>query len=147
MQTETLPTISLVERVLFLRKVSLFADLAPSDLKHIADLVRESQHVDGAVLGREGEVGDRLYLIVAGTVRVVRGADRVIARRSTGEVIGEMSIVADIPRSATIVCEGDVRVLAIARRDFEAIMRDRPQVTRAIVRVLSARLAEQTKAA
>ena len=147
MQTETLPTISLVERVLFLRKVSLFADLAPSDLKHIADLVRESQHVDGAVLGREGEVGDRLYLIVAGTVRVVRGADRVIARRSTGEVIGEMSIVADIPRSATIVCEGDVRVLAIARRDFEAIMRDRPQVTRAIVRVLSTRLAEQTKAA
>jgi hypothetical protein len=147
MNAETLPTISLVERVLFLRRVSLFADLAPSDLKQIAALARESQHVDGATLGREGEVGDQLFVIVSGVVRIVVGGDRVIARRSTGEVIGEMSIVADIPRTASLVCEGDVRVLGITKRDFSAILTDRPSVARAIIRVLSMRLAESTKAA
>jgi hypothetical protein len=146
MKAETLPTISLMERVLFLRKVRLFSELAPSDLKQIAGLARESQHVDGASLGREGEVGEQLFVIASGTVRVVSG-DRVIARRSSGDVIGEMSIVADIPRIASLDCEGDVRVLAITRRDFEAILRDRPQVAHAIIRVLSARLAELQRAA
>jgi hypothetical protein len=147
MMAETLPTISLVERVLFLRKVSLFADLAPSDLKQIAGLARESQHVDGAVLGREGEAGEQLFVIASGVVKIVVGADRVVTRRSTGHVVGEMSIVADIPRTASLVCEGDVRVLAITRRDFSAILQDRPSVARAIIRVLSVRLAELTKAA
>jgi hypothetical protein len=146
MKAETLPTISLVERVLFLRKVSIFADLAPSDLKQIAALAREEQHVDGAALGREGEAGDRLFVIVSGTVRVVTD-ERIVARRSAGEVIGEMSVVTAVPRIASLISEGDVRTLVISRRDFDAILRDRPQVARAIIRVLSSRLAEMLKAA
>ena len=146
MKAETLPTISLMERVLFLRKVNLFAELAPSDLKQIAGLAREAQHVNGAVLGREGEVGDQLFIIASGTVRVETGA-HVIARRSSGEVIGEMSIVADMPRMASLVCDGEVRVLSIGKRDFDAILGDRPSVARAIIRVLAARFVEQQKAA
>jgi len=146
MKTETLPTISLMERVLFLRKVSIFAGLSPSDLKQIAGLAKEEQHVDGAVLGREGEVGDRLFVIASGAVRVESGG-RAIARRGAGDVIGEMSIVTDVPRIASLVGEGEVRVLAIGRRDFDAILRDRPQVAHAIIRVLAARLAESQRAA
>ncbi|TMB61144.1 MAG: cyclic nucleotide-binding domain-containing protein, partial [Chloroflexi bacterium] len=146
MNVETLPTISLVERVLFLRKVSLFADLAPSDLKQLAGLAREAQHVDGAVLGREGSVGDQLFIVVSGTVRVVAG-QRVIARRSVGESLGEMSIVLDRPRMASLICEGDVRVLTISRRDFDAILHDRPQVAKGIIRILAARLDEANRAA
>jgi len=145
---ETMPTISMMERVLFLRKVSLFRALSPGDLKQVASLAREELHPDGAVLAREGDAGDRLYVIVAGSVRVVAGADqRVIARRGAGEAIGEMAVVTAQPRIAGLVCEGDVRVLAIARREFEAILRDRPQVALAIIRVLSARLAELQTAA
>ena len=140
---ETMPTISMVERVLFLRGVNLFAMLSPGDLKQVAGLAREELHQDGAVLAREGEAGDRLYVIAAGTVRVVVGADqRVIARRGSGDAIGEMAVVTSQPRIAGLVCEGEVRLLAIARREFEAILRDRPQVALAIIRVLSARLAE-----
>ena len=146
MNVETLPTISLVERVLFLRKVSLFADLAPSDLKQLAGLAREAQHVDGAVLGREGSAGDQLFIVISGTVRVVAG-QRVIARRSVGESLGEMSIVLDRPRMASLVCEGDVRVLTISRRDFDAILHDRPQVAKGIIRILAARLDEANRAA
>ena len=60
---------------------------------------------------------------------------RVIARRVSGEVVGELAIVADQPRVATLLCEG------------ESIVRDRPQVAQAIIRVLGARLAEALRAA
>ena len=143
---ETLPTISLLERLLFLRKVSLFTELSPTDLKHVAALAREGLHVDGAVLGREGESGDRMFIIAAGAVRVVVKDGRVRARRTAGDVVGEMSLVTDQPRNATLVCEGDVRVLTIGRREFEAILRDRPQVARAVIGVLGARLTELTAA-
>jgi hypothetical protein len=146
MNVETLPTISLVERVLFLRKVSLFAELAPSDLKQLATLAREAQHVDGAVLAREGEMGDQTFVVVSGIVRVVAG-ERVIARRSTGEVIGELAIILDRPRMASLICEGDVRVLAMSRRDFDAIVSDRPQVAKGIIRILASRLEEANRAA
>jgi CRP-like cAMP-binding protein len=58
-----------------------------------------------------------------------------------------MSIVTDQPRVATLVCEGEVRALTIGRREFEAILRDRPQVAQGIIRVLCARLAEAQRAA
>ncbi len=143
---ETLPTISLLERILFLRKVSLFAGLAPSDLKQLASLAREDLHVDGAVLAREGEAGDRMFVIASGIVRVVAKDGRVRARRTAGDVVGELSLVTDQPRNATLVCEGEVRVLTIGRREFEAILRDRPQVARAVIAVLGARLTELTAA-
>jgi CRP-like cAMP-binding protein len=57
-----------------------------------------------------------------------------------------MSIVADIPRVASLVAEGEVRVLAIGRREFESILRDRPQVAFAIIRVLALRLSELSAA-
>jgi hypothetical protein len=143
---ETLPTISLLERLLFLRKVSLFAGLAPSDLKQVARLAREDLHVDGAVLAREGEVGDRMYVIAAGTVQIVNKSGNVRARRTAGDAVGELSLVTDQPRNATLVCEGAVRVLTIGRREFDAILRDRPEVARAIIGVLGARLTELTAA-
>src|SRR5439155_1415851 len=122
------------------------AALALSDLKQLAGLAREAQHVDGAVLGREGSVGDQLFIVVSGTVRVVAG-QRVLARRSVGESLGEMSIVLDRPRMASLICEGDVRVLTISRRDFDAILHDRPQVAKGIIRILAARLDEANRAA
>ena len=145
---QTLPTISVLERVLFLRKVGLFAGLPPSDLKDIAALAREEAHPDGAELAREGEAGDRMFVIASGTVRVVAGSDaRVIARRVAGDVVGELAVVTDQPRVASLVCDGEVRVLVISRREFESVVRDRPQVAHAIIRVLGARLAESLRAA
>jgi CRP-like cAMP-binding protein len=110
-------------------------------------LAKEEVYPDGAVLAVQGEAGDRMFVIASGTVRVSAGSEgRVIARRGSGEAVGEMAIVADQPRSATMECEGDVRALTIGRRDFEVILRDRPQVAQAIIRVLCARLAEQARA-
>jgi hypothetical protein len=145
-EMETLSTISLMDRVLFLRKVSLFAGLAPSELKQVALLAREDLHADGVVLMREGEFGDRMFVILSGRARIIMKGGRELTR-GVGEAIGEMAVVSDQPRSATVVSDGEVRTLTIGRRDFDAILRDRPQVAQAIIRVLCARLAEMSSAA
>ena len=139
---QTLATISVMERLLFLRRVGLFASLGPVDLKQVASLAHEELYEDGATIVRFGETGDRMFVIASGTVRVIDPNGSLLAQRGVGEVVGELSIVADIPRTASLVADGQVRMLAIGRQEFESILRDRPQVAFAIIRVLASRFVE-----
>lgn len=134
-------TVPLIERVLFLRRVPLFADLDPVDLHQIARIATERSYADGAVLARQAEAGDRLYLIMSGAVRVEQDG-RAIATRGAGDAIGELAILDSAPRMATLVVVGDTRVLEMSRADFEAVLRDRPETALGVIRVLSARLRE-----
>lgn len=143
-------TLSAMERVLFLRDVPLFADLPPADLKHVADVAEERAFADGDAIAVEGEPGDDMYVIVAGTVRVLHQVPGVgeheLARRSTGDAIGEMAVITREPRIASLVAEGEVRTLRIGRAEFETILRERPETALAVMRVLSHRLAERSSA-
>lgn len=144
-QMETLQTVSSLERILLLREVSLFEELSPDDLKQIADIAREKLYPDGAALFREGEEGDELCVLASGQVAVVRGSngkEKVVAHRGAGEVLGEMAILESAKRSATVRAEGDVRALVIDADAFKSILRDRPEVSLAVLRVLSRRLRE-----
>jgi HEAT repeat protein len=138
----TLATLNLMERVLFLRKVPLFAGLAPQELERIAEVAEEEAHGDGDTIDVEGEPGTDMHIVVSGAVVVTRnGSD--VARRGQGEVVGEMAIIADQPRMASLVADGDVRLLTIGRRQFTAILRERPDTALAVMRVLVQRLAER----
>jgi hypothetical protein len=139
---KTLPTLALVERVMFLRKVPLFEDLAPGDLKHVATLASERLYPSGAVRVRQGGPGEELYIVVSGSVRVVTDG-RLVAVRGPGDSVGEMAILTGEPRSATLSADGEVRALAIDRRQFEAILRDRPEIGLAVIRTLAQRLRER----
>ena len=138
-------TVALMDRVLFLRKVPLFVGLDPADLQQIARIATERAFVDGEVLGRQGEMGDALYVLMSGAVRIEQDG-RPIATRGAGDAVGEMSIVAAIPRTATLIASGETRTLRIARPEFESIMRDRPETALGVIRVLASRLAEATAA-
>ena len=143
--TETLTTLSLMERVLFLRKVPLFGALAPPDLEPIASIAREQAFAEGEVLAAQGEHGVEMHIIVSGAVSVITGAGderRVVATRSSGDVVGEMSLLTNEPRIAGLVCAGPVRVLTIDRPRFEAILRERPETSIGVISVLCRRLAE-----
>jgi hypothetical protein len=138
-------TISTIERVLFLRKVPLFAELAPADLERVAQLAEERGYADGEVIAAEGEYGEDLHIVVDGTIRVVQGADgaeRELARRTDGDVVGEMSVITRSPRIATLVADGAVRTIRLRHREFESMLRERPSVAMAVMRVLAQRLAE-----
>ena len=143
---QTLQTLSLMERILFLRRVPLFAGLAPGDLKQVAAIAREQLFADGAILSRQGETGEEMFIIVSGEVRVVSsgegGVEREIVRRRPGEYVGEMSIISREPRIASLLAAGEVRTLCIGRSDFEEILRLRPETSLAVMDVLCKRLKE-----
>ena len=143
---DTIPTLSLMERILFLRRVPLFAELSPTELKHIAGLMEETAFVDGEYIAKQGDEGDVLYLIVSGAVRVLiehNGTEREAKSREAGEYVGEMAIINHEVRSASLVAKGDVRSLCMDREQFEDIVRTRPETSLAVMRVLSDRLRER----
>jgi CRP-like cAMP-binding protein len=133
-----------MERVLELRKVPLFTELSPADLQRVAGIAEERTYALGDVIAGEGELGDELHIVLTGTVAVVRGdAATPVARRGPGDVVGEMSILTHSPRMASLVAEGDVRTLRIGHREFESMIRERPDVALAVMRVLAERLSAQ----
>jgi hypothetical protein len=141
---EALPSLSLMERIVFLRRVPLFVDLAPADLKHVAEVATEQTFPDGEVVAEQGEPGDEMYLVLSGQLRVLVRRDGEtaieVARRSAGEYVGEMAVITQAPRMASLVAAGDVRALAIDRRRFERILRERPEASLAVMRELCNRL-------
>lgn len=138
-------SMSQMERVLELRKVPLFTELSPADLQRVAGIAEERTYALGDVIAGEGELGDELHIVLTGTVAVVRGdaGGTPVARRGPGDVVGEMSIITHSPRMASLVAEGDVRTLRIGHREFESMIRERPDVALAVMRVLAERLSAQ----
>jgi CRP-like cAMP-binding protein len=141
---ETLSTLSLLQRVLFLKKVPLFADLSPEDLKHVAEVASEHAYPDGEVIAEQGEEGDEMHIVVAGEIQVLVRHDgdaaREVARRTVGEYVGEMAVIGQKARMASLRCAGDVRTLSLDQWSFQRILRERPDVSLAVMRVLSDRL-------
>jgi len=141
----TLTTLSLMDRILFLKRVPLFANLSPVDLKQVAAIAEEELFSDGEEIAHEGDIGDVMFIIVSGEVRVlmmVGGNEKEIAHRKAGDAVGEMSIISREPRNATLVALGDVRTLCIDQKSFEGLIRERPDVSLAVIQVLSQRLKE-----
>ena len=138
-------TLSSIERVLFLRQVSLFADLPPADLERVASIADERSYADGEVMAAQGELGQELHIVIEGTLRVMQerdGSERQLALRTDGDVVGEMSLITQTPRIASLVAIGDVRTIRIGHREFESMLRERPSVSLAVMRVLANRLAD-----
>jgi HEAT repeat protein len=143
---QTMPKLPVMERVLFLRKVRLFGELTPVDLKHVAASATEHLYPDREVIAEQGEVGDEMHIVVSGEIRVLLGSERApqveVAKRRPGDCVGEMAIVSEEPRMASLVAEGDVRTLSIDRHRFQRILKERPEASLAVMRVLCERLRE-----
>ena len=145
---ENIATLSMMERILFFKRVPLFANLSPADLKQVAAIAQEETFADGTDLMRQGEVGDVMFILVTGEVRILStegGKEVEIARRKAGDFVGEMAIISREPRSATLTAIGNVRTLCLDQKSFEALLRDRPDVSLAVIQVLSARLKEVSR--
>ena len=144
---ETLTTLSIMERVLLLRRVPLLADLSPADLQRVAAIATEHDFVNDEIICEQGEAGDEMYVIVSGEVRIVVNnegqPEKEIAHRVTGDVVGEMSLISGDTRIASVIALGDVRALCIDRLNFESLLRERPEVSLAVMRELCKRLKER----
>jgi HEAT repeat protein len=142
---DSIATLSLMDRILFFKRVPLFAALSPADLKQVAAIAEEEVFADGEVIAEQGEQGDVMFVIVSGEVRVCiesNGNESEVARRRTGDFVGELAVVNREPRNATLIASGDVRALCIDNKSFEGLVRERPEVSLVIIQVLSKRLKE-----
>jgi HEAT repeat protein len=137
-----------IERMLHLRRVPLFAGLVPEDLQRLAMAASERTWPDGADIVVEGDPGDELFVIVEGRVRVVRreadGAERVLRTYEEGDHFGELAVLRDRPRAATVVADGGpVHTLGLDGQALAAILRERPEAAMAMLATLAERIGTQ----
>lgn len=97
----------------------------------------------GEIVFREGDTGDGMFLIWSGRAAIVKGGldnPVVLAFRWPGEIFGEMALLDNQPRSATVVALDHLRLLEINRQRFDQLLREAPNISRSIMEILSARL-------
>ena len=144
--TETSRTLGELDRMVVLRRVPLFSELDPEDLQRIALSAQERLYPAGEALVHEGDFGDELIVIVEGTVRVTKGsgeAERFVRTYSAGDHIGELAVLRDRPRAATVIAEDDVRGLCIGGEALRAILQERPEAAMAMLATLAERISHQ----
>lgn len=135
-----------------LERVQLFAGLSPKALARVASVVTENSYTEGTVLFHAGDIGDRLYVIVSGRVRISRMVpgmgEEALAIFGPGDAFGELSIVDAAPRSADARVHEDCKVMEIRNDALEHLLfmhRDLAyEVLWNIVRLLAARLRDTT---
>jgi hypothetical protein len=136
-----------IERMLELRRVPLFERLSPEDLQRVAAVAEERDFGPGSPLMTEGEVGNELFVILEGRVRVERaepdGSIRQIRTYEQGDHVGELAVLLDRARVATVVANEDVRTLAIDGDGLRSILRERPEAAMAMLQTLAERISRQ----
>ena len=100
-----------------LRSIPMFAPLSPSVLETLARRLTPVRVPSGEVFIREGEASDRFYVIASGLVEVTQNLS-VLRREGPGEFFGEIGLLRDVPRTATIIAVEDTQLLALEREDF-----------------------------
>lgn len=122
----------------------LFGGVDPKDLAAVAARAVEVDFPAGRVIARQGEIGTGFFLVVDGSVRVVRGGEEV-AVLGPGEFFGELSVLDGLPRVAQVVAVAPTRCLALPTWDFEQVLLEIPTLSLAILRGLATRLRSVTE--
>jgi CRP/FNR family transcriptional regulator, cyclic AMP receptor protein len=122
-----------------LARVPIFAALTPRQLRRVLQATEEYLYMDGSTIVREGANSEQLFVILDGKVRITRGG-RTVARMSTGDFFGEISLLDGGPRTATVKADGPVRCLVLLRREFREILEEMPLVATKTLRSLATRL-------
>ncbi len=131
----------------FLRKVPLFADLPEADLARLCEMVERVQLPAGEVLFEEGSRGDRAYVIESGELEVIKnsgGQPILLDLRRAGDVIGEIALLEDTPRTATLRARSDSTLLAINQEQFDYLTNSSPTAARALFSIVLSRYRNMT---
>ncbi|MDH4176073.1 MAG: cyclic nucleotide-binding domain-containing protein [Thermoleophilia bacterium] len=123
-----------------LRSVPLFSECSKRELGDVAELADELSVPAGTALMREGESGREFVVLVEGTVKVTRKG-RKVAELGDGDFVGEIALVADVPRTATVVASSPLRMLVVSDRAFQRLLRQQPALAAKVMRSLGERLA------
>ena len=138
---------SLSEEVELLRNIPLFSNIEPSKLKLLAFTSERLTYAEGQDLVVQGEAGDSAYIIVAGSADVIvdtPDGPLTVARVGKNDIIGEIAILCDVPRTATVRATSELTTLRISKELFFQLVTEFPQMAVEIMRELAARLERTT---
>lgn len=123
-----------------LKQAPLFEGLSKKELGEIARLTDDLQLEEGTVLCKEGSIGREFFVIVDGTAEVTRKGKKV-AVRGGGDFFGEIALLTDTKRTATVKATTPLRCFVLTRRDFRRLLDESPGVERKVLTALAERLA------
>jgi CRP-like cAMP-binding protein len=137
----------LSNEVELLRRVPLFAGIEPARLKLLAYTSDVVTYRTGQILFRKGDAGDAAYVIIKGDaeVSVATGSGEIpIAQLHDGDFLGEIAILCDTPRTATVTAKSDLKALRIRKEPFFELLRQFPEMAIELTRLLAERLSRTT---
>ena len=131
--------------MMVLAMVPLFKGLRPGDLRHLAGLASVRSYRPGGVIVKQDDTAVALYCVLSGRVRVQRerlGPDGplTLVELGPGGFFGEMAVLDDFPRSATVVATEPTECALLSKWDFERELKSHPEIALALLRVLSQRV-------
>jgi CRP-like cAMP-binding protein len=127
-------------KVELLRGVPLLSACSDRELSRIASLADEIEVPSGRLLTREGDPGREFFVVVDGQARVTVGDRGRLAPLGPGGCFGEMSLIDQGPRSATVEAETDMHLLVLDSRNFSSLLEEVPSVARKVLVAMSGRL-------
>mgnify|MGYP005848129099 CR=1 FL=1 len=135
------------DEVNMLKQVPLLSGIAEAKLKLLAFTSERLTYRKGDILFRQGEDGDAAYVILQGRASVLvesPSGEIKVADLSENSVVGEIAIICDVARTATVRAETQLEVLRITKENFSRLLSDFPEMTLEILRVLAQRLSQTT---
>jgi CRP-like cAMP-binding protein len=126
-------------------KIPLFKTLPDSELEHLTATLTVCIFPPGSIIFREGEVGDRFYIIIGGEVEIIKSMgtsdERLLGVRGPGQFIGELSLInRDRFRTASVRSKGHVQLWEMTLAEFDALLARQPSLAYEVVSVLGQRL-------
>ncbi len=130
-----------------LREVTLFSHLSQRQRARLARFATTRDYKQGATIVRQGDTSMSLYVILSGSVRVNReseggGGAVQVEQLGAGGAFGEMGLIEDLPRAATVVAEEPTTCALLAKWDFQNELRDDPEIALSLLPVLTGRIRE-----
>lgn len=144
MNAQSSERLLLVEKVLILKSLSIFKDTPENILADLAPLMQEEDYEKNTLLFEEGEIGDCMFIIHSGEVKIHKGQSTLATLREK-EVFGELSLLDAETRSASATCKTDCVLFRIDQEPFYELIDSRPEVARGFIKMLCKRLRTQNE--
>ncbi|HRO70191.1 MAG TPA: cyclic nucleotide-binding domain-containing protein [Chitinophagaceae bacterium] len=144
MNENQIDSLLLVEKVLILKSLSIFKDTPENILADLAPLMEEEEFEQNTTIFKEGEIGDCMYIIHRGEVRIHKGKT-TLAILKEKEVFGELALLDAELRSATATTNMDCILFRIEQEPFYELIENRTEVARGFIKILCQRLRAQNE--
>ncbi len=136
----------LFEKVLLLKSLAIFNDTPETILSELAPLMQEEEFEKGDILCNEGDIGDCMFVIYKGEVKIHKGATTLAVLKEK-EVFGELSLLDSETRSASATANTDCFLFKIDQEPFYELVETRPEVAKGFIKILCQRLRAQNEKA